>query len=130
MLLAESQYPLLRDTNLPPDTERLVVIEEDSYPEPFPGNFQVLSNKLPRPVNSLLLEIVANAEVTQHLEKGEVRAVAHQLDISGTEALLAGCQAATGRYLFPGEVRLDLHHTGAGKKQGRVAMRYQRGTGD
>ena len=58
-------------------------------------------------MDRLGLKVVAEGEVSEHLEK---RAVAGRLsdvlDIAGADALLAGADAAPRRDLLSGEVRL------------------------
>ncbi|GAI43836.1 unnamed protein product [marine sediment metagenome] len=81
--------------------EGLIVVKEDSYPQPLWWKPQALSNKLPRPIDSLPLKVVADAKVAQHLKKGEVTGVAHRFNISGAKALLTRCQAGARRQCFP-----------------------------
>jgi hypothetical protein len=79
---------MLRDTYFLPVVERLFVIKEDSYPQALRCKPQPLGNKFPGPVNCLLLEVITNAKVAQHLKKSKVASVTYQLNIRGTKTLL------------------------------------------
>ncbi|MBA7670009.1 hypothetical protein ES703_78151 [subsurface metagenome] len=130
VLLPEAQYSILGDTHPPPVAEGLVVVEVDGYPQTFRGQLQALGDELPRPANRLFFEVVADAEVAQHLEKGEVCGIAHRLDIGGAEAFLTGSQTGVGWLCLPQEVGLERHHARRGQKQGGVAPGYQGRAGD
>jgi hypothetical protein len=49
---------------------------------------QAPCNEFPPPDYRFLFEIVAHAEIPQHLKKGKVLIVAYRIDVSGPEALL------------------------------------------
>ena len=79
--------------------------------------------KLPGPVDGLVLEVVAEGEVAQHLEIGAVAGgVADVLDVAGADALLAGGHPVAGRLLLPGEPGLHGGHTGVDEQQGGVVL--------
>ena len=74
-----------------PDVVRLVVVEIDGDRQPVGGDLEHAAEELPGPVDRLALEVVAEAEIAQHLEEGLVeRRLADVLDVAGAEALLAG----------------------------------------
>ena len=112
-----------------PMAEGFVVVRVDGYPEPLRRELQHGGGELPRPGDDLLLEVIADAEVAQHLEEGEVGVVSHGIDVGGAKALLGGNEPAAGRLLGAGEVGLEGHHAGAGEQQRGVACRHQRGAG-
>ena len=85
------------------------------------GNAVALGHQLDGEVDGVRLEVVADAEVAQHLEEGVVCGVADLFDVGSAEALLRRCESAIGRLGLAGEVRLELHHAGGGEQQGRVA---------
>ena len=121
---------LLWDSHLvPPDQECIVVIQMDSNEDPLRVQAELLGNQLPGEANCALFEVVADTEVAQHLEKGQVLVVAHLVDVGGTEALLAAGHPDAGRRLLPGKIGLEGDHTCAGKQQGRVSRGNQRGAG-
>ena len=67
ILLAKSQYPLLRNTCFAPDAEGLVIIYEDGYPPALrrkpqtPGNMRTSSD------TDLLPEALTSATLAHHL---------------------------------------------------------------
>jgi len=77
-------------------------------------------NELPSPDNSLALEIVAEAEVAQHLEESVVNGVSNLVNIISAKAFLARSNAPTGWYPIAYEVRLELHHTGRREIKRRI----------
>src|SRR5690242_2820389 len=79
----------------------------------------------------MLLEIVAEGEVAEHLEEGVMaRGVADIVEIvvlaAGAHTFLRGHRAAIGALLKAGEHVLELHHAGIGEHQRRVVARHQR----
>src|SRR3546814_20547746 len=79
----------------------------------------------------LVLEIVAEREVAEHLEEGVVPGgIADIVEVvvlaAGADAFLRGRGAGIGALLLAGEDILELHHAGIGKHQGRVVARPQR----
>ena len=101
----------------------------DSDEDPFWVQAKLLGNQLPREAYCALFKVIADAEVPQHLEKGQVFVVAHLVDIGGTEALLTAGHPDAGRRLLTGKKGLEGDHAGAGKQQGRVTSGYQRRAG-
>ena len=90
--------PLLGDADPAPDLDRLLVRPEaellvaleDGHPDPLGIEAEALGRELPAPGDRLLLEVVPEAPVAEHLEEGEVpRRVADLLDVGGAEAALA-----------------------------------------
>ena len=121
---------LLRDAHLvPPDLEDLVVIQVDGDEQALRGQSEPLGNHLPGVGHGPFLEVIADAEVAQHFEEGQVLVVAHFVDVGGPEALLAAGQPAGGRGLLPSEEGLERDHAGAGEQKGGVARRDQRRAG-
>ena len=110
-----------------PDVVGLVVVQVDGDVEPVGGEAEQLRNQLPGEVHRAILEVVADAEVAQHLEEGEVLVVAHLVDVGGAEALLAAGEPSRRRGLLAHEERLEGHHPGAGEQQRRVASGDERG---
>ncbi|MBA7707628.1 hypothetical protein ES703_116504 [subsurface metagenome] len=130
ILLTKSQYFFCRNTCFLPVAERLVIIKIDSCPQAFWCKPQPLGSKLPAPGNSFFLKIIADTKVTQHLKKGKMFMVTYLLNISGAKTLLACYQARVRWHLFTQEIRLKLHHAGAGEQQSRVTLRYKGRTGN
>ena len=81
--------------------------------------------ELPGPLDGFGLEVIAEAEVAEHLEEGEVTARAADLVevvvlAAGPHALLDGRRPAVGRLLVTDEVGLERHHARVGEQQGVV----------
>ena len=94
---------------------RVLVALEDRDPEPLGRQIELLSQELPSPLDGLLLEVVAEGEVAEHLKEREVRRVSDLLEVDGPEALL-DCGGTGGRGSFlAGEIRYELLHSGRGK---------------
>ena len=72
-------------------------------------------------VDRLLLEVVAEGEVAEHLEEGAVTGgLADLVDVERAHALLVGGHALVGRGLLAEQVRDERHHAGDGEQRGRV----------
>ena len=81
------------------------------------------------------LEVVAEAEVAQHLEEGVVaRGVADVLQVvvlaAGAHAFLRRGGARVGALVEAEEHVLELVHAGVGEQQRRVVVRHQRAGGN
>ena len=86
---------------------------------------QGLGDELPRVGNGLLFEVVAEAEVAQHLEERQVaRRVADLVEVvvlaAGAHAFLHRDRPRPRRDLFAQEVGLERHHARDGEQQRRV----------
>src|SRR5581483_506917 len=93
---------LARHPDLEPRRDRLLirahaklfVAAEDRDPQLFGTEAKAVDREVPREPGGLAFEVVAEREVAQHLEEGEVpRCGADDLDVLGTESLLAGRRA-------------------------------------
>ena len=130
VLLAEAVDAVGRDSGPQPEVTRLVVVLEYGGAKPLLRQAQLFRNELQREGYGILFEIVTDAEVAQHLEKGQVRGVADLVDIDRSEGLLGRRQPPVGRDRLPGEVGLELHHAGVGQQQSGVADWNQGRAGD
>ena len=140
VVVAEPHDPLGRHSDALPGLDRdgvLVEAEErvplvDGHPEPLGIELQVLRDELPRVVDGLVLEVVAEREVAHHLEEGVVAVGAPDvLEIgvlaAGAQAFLDAHGARAGRLLRPQEVRLErLHARDDEERRGVVGRRDQR----
>ena len=92
------------------------VIQMSSGSKPKP-----VQRQLPRHLDGLLLEVVADREVAEHLEERQVaRGVADVLDVGRAKALLDGRQARVRRLLLAAEVRHERVHARRRQQHGRV----------
>ena len=99
----------------------LVVAAEDADPHLAAVDAEAVG-ELQRPGDGVGLEVVAEREVAEHLEEGEVaRRLAHVLDVRGAEAALAGGHARGGRRVDAEEVGLVLLHAGGREEHAGVA---------
>ena len=131
--LAETEDALSGNANLLiPDLESLVIIHVDGRIQAVRIQAHPLGagQELPAPGNGLVLEVVTEGEVAQHLEVGAVAgSLADVLNVAGTDALLAGSNPAAGRDLIAGEPGLHGSHAGVDQQQRCVILRDQREAG-
>ncbi len=117
--------------DLLPEIERLVVVDIDGGRELVLRQAELFGHQLPRQFDGAILEIIAEREIAEHLEKRVMpRGVADIVEIvvlaAGAHAFLRGGGAHIGALLDAGEDVLELHHAGIGEHQGRVVARHQR----
>ena len=118
-----------------PDRVRLVVAGVDGRPEPaFRETESAVGlrpgQQLPRQRDGLLLEVVAEGEVAEHLEeRGVPGGLADLFDVRRPHALLRADGARKGRHALAEEVRLEGNHPGVDQQQ-RGVLRDQAGRGD
>ena len=128
----DADDPVVGQTrHLAPDLGRVIVLREHRDRQPVAREAEVLGDQLPGVGDRLLLEVVAEAEIAQHLEEGVVpRGVAHVVQVvvlaAGADAFLRRGGAHVGALLLAGEHVLELHHAGVGEHQRGVVARHQR----
>jgi hypothetical protein len=126
LVVADAHDALGRQADhLQPDVVGLVVLGVDGGPELVLGQLEVHGEQFPGELDRVVLEVVAEAEVAQHLEERVVaRGVAHVLEVvvlaAGADALLAGGGAVVGPLVEAQEHVLELVHPGVGEQQRRV----------
>ena len=99
----------------------LGIAGEHTHPEALGIELQVLEDELPGEVDRPFLEVLAEREVAEHLEEGEVRAVEPDLvDVRRPEALLDGGEERRRRRLPAEEVRHQRLHARSGQQRGAV----------
>ncbi len=101
--------------DLLPEVRRGVVVVIDGDEEPVLRQAEVAGEKVPGQRDRLLLEVVAEGEVAEHLEKGVMAGrVADVVEIvvlaAGADAFLAGGGTGVGAALDAGEEVLELDH--------------------
>ena len=130
VLLAQTDHVVGGDAHLlGPDVVSLVVLLVDRDVELVlrDGHPLVAGQELPSPRNDLLLKVVLEGEVAQHLEEGAVAGGdAHALDVRGADALLAGGHAVAGRLLLSEEPLLHGGHAAVDEQQAGVVLRDER----
>ena len=121
-----------RNTDLAgPQCPGLVIRRMHRYPEAVPGQREDPGHELPGPGDGFFLEVVAEAEVAEHLEKGEVTGrITHVFQVvvlaARPHALLRRCCALVAGILPAEQGILELIHARVGEQEGRVVERHQR----
>ena len=120
--LAEAEDVLFGNADdLVPDLKGLIVIQVDRGIQAVLLQAHHFRQELPAERNGLVLEVIAEGEVAQHLKVGAVAiSLADVLNVAGTDALLAGGDTVPGRLLLPGEPGLHGGHAAVDQQQGLV----------
>ena len=126
--LAKSYDMLLGNAYLvAPDSIGFIIMLVNRGPEEVCGDLKGFGKELPRPRNSLILEVVTEGEVTEHLEVRAVTCgVTNSLKVGCSYTLLAGADSVTGRLFLACKELLHRRHTRVDKKQGFVVIRNKR----
>src|SRR5262249_18902978 len=106
---------LRQPRDLAPQRERVVIVDINRDQEPIGRNREFLGHQPPRQLDRAFLEIVAEREIAEHLEKGVMaRGIADIVEIvvlaAGADAFLRGDRARIGSLFEAGEDVLELHH--------------------
>ena len=122
IVLAHPGDPVRGDADLlVPDVEGLVVVEVDGDRQTVGLDLEHAGQELPGPVDRLALEVIAEAEVAQHLEEGHVpRRLAHVLDVAGADAFLARRGTLEAGFAQSHELALELVHAGRREEHRRI----------
>ena len=118
-----------------PDFFGLIIFFKDCDPELVLGQSEYFCQKSPGIVDGIGFEIIAKAEIAQHLEKRVMpRGVANVVEVivfaTGPYATLRGRCALVVAHVITGKDILELHHSCIGEEQGLVIARYQRTGGN
>ncbi len=115
----QADDPFPRHADRLPEVDRNLVFTEtepgitrvNGHPDPLPGQTEPLADELGRVLDRALLEVLAEREVAEHLEEGQVVAVESDLvDVRRPKAFLRRRRERRGRLLTTEEVRhLRLH---------------------
>ena len=124
--VSEPVDALLGDAVLLPQAVCLVVSLVHGRGEVLPRQTHRRLQALDGEAHGPILEVVAEAEVPQHLEHRQVGGIADLVDVDGAEGLLRGRHAAVRGRRLAREVGFELDHARVGEQQRRVAHRDQR----
>ncbi len=111
-----------------PDAGRFVVVfvDGDGEPSRLEAEPLLVGEKLPGPVDRVALEVVAEAEVAEHLEEGVVvGGAADVVDVARAETLLASRGAGELELHLAEEVVLELVHARGREQHGRIPGGHQ-----
>ena len=100
----------------------------DRHRQPLGRNAHPLfvGQKFPGPVDRIALEIIAEAEVAQHLEKRVViRRAADVIDVAGAQALLAGRGPREFQLALAQKMILELIHAGRREQHRGIPPRHE-----
>ena len=116
---------------LEPKIGRLVIVPEDGDPKFLGRDLQRAGDEVPGERDGLGLEVVAEAEVAEHLEESVVpRRVADVLEVvvlaAGPHAALAADRTPVAALVLAEENVLELDHAGVREQERRVVARHER----
>ena len=108
-----------------------IIFVEYRDPETILRNSERAGHEIPREMNRFALEVIAEAEIAEHLEKSVMpRRVADILQIvvlaAGAHAALRARGARIVARLLAEKHILELHHAGIGEQQRRIVARDER----
>ena len=122
VVLAQPLQPFAGKAHrLPPDLLGLVVAVVDRHPQAVGVDAEHLGEQLPGEGDGLGLEIVAEAEVPEHLEEGAVsHRRPHDVDVDRPETLLHRGGPTPGGGLLAHEIGPEGQHPGDGEQHRRI----------
>ena len=132
VLLPQSEDAVVAEAGDPlPQPVGLVVVREHRRLEPVLGQAEVGGQEFPGEGDRVVLEIVAEGEVAQHLEEGVMTgSAADVLEIvvlaPRPDTLLGGDRALIGALLLAEEDALELHHPRVGEEEGGILGGHER----
>src|ERR671922_2718528 len=116
----EAHDPLRRHADPLPEVDRDLVLAEPelrvagehAHPEPVPVEPHVIADELGRELDRAVLEVLAEREVAEHLEEGQVKGVEPDLvDVDDAEDLLHGREQGRRRLLAAEEEGHERLHS-------------------
>ena len=118
-------------SDLAPQARRLFVGGVDGDQQPGSIQSETVGDQFPRQFDGQRFEVVAEGEIPQHFEEGQVPGgVADVVQIvvlaAGAHAFLRRGRARRRTGFGAGEDVLERHHAGVDEHQGRIALRHQR----
>ena len=116
--------------DLLPQVPGFVVGVVDGDQQPVLGQADTLLDEIPGQRDGFFLEVIAEGEIAQHLEKSVVAGgIADIVEVvmlaAGADAFLHRSGAGIGALFGAGEDILELHHAGIGEQQSGVVARHQ-----
>jgi hypothetical protein len=136
VLLREEEDVVLRDALGLPELGGLGVLggigvaSEGGDSQLLGRDVQDLLQELVAPGDGLLLEVVAQRPVPEHLEERQVAGVPDLVDVARPDALLEVGEALPGRVLLAQEIGHEGVHPGSGEENGGVVLGDEGGRAD
>ncbi len=123
--------PVRQAGDAAPEVGGLVVVMVDRDQQTHRVDAQLPRHQIPGEGDRVGLEVIAETEVTEHLEERVVpRGIAYVVEVvvfaARAHAFLRCSGAHVVPRLDPGEQVLELHHPGVREHQGRIVPRHQR----
>src|SRR5690349_12002877 len=123
-----------RDADLLPQQFGIIVFTENRDPKTGLIESDGLGEKFPAELDRVFFEIIAEREITQHLEERMVPPrIADVFQVvmlpAGPKTFLRRHGPLVGARFLPEKHPLELIHPGIGEQQGRISLRNQRRTG-
>ena len=114
-----------------PQVEGVVIVIIDRDREALFRQAEFAREQAPGELDCIVLEIIAEGEVAEHLEKGVMAGgVADIVEVvvlaACSHAFLRGRGANVTAFLDAGENVLELHHAGVGEHERRIVARHER----
>ena len=115
---------------LVPDFKRFLIIFVNGGIQTVGLQTYHLGQKFPAPGNGLVLKVIAKGEIAQHFKISTMTGrLTNILNITGTDTLLAGADASSGRLHLALKIGLHGCHTGINQQQRGIVLWNQRKAG-
>ena len=109
-----------------PDIVRLVILLVNADINSVSGHLKNLGAELPRPCGGLMLEIIAEREVSEHLKKSAVtRCDSDPLNIRRSDTFLTGGHTRSRRGELTCKILFERCHSRIYEQQALIALRNQ-----
>ena len=122
LVLVEAVNPLVgKSDRVPPDRVRFLVVLVDGRIQSRTVETDDIRQKLPRPGDRFVFEVIAPAEISEHLEERMMsRGASHVVDIVRPDAFLRRDGPGDLGFHDAEVIRLERHHPSNGEKKRRV----------
>src|ERR1051326_3781292 len=137
IFLAKAQDALARRADFSPETlgifirRDILIAAIDREPQTLPIEFQNVDEQVPRITDRVLLEVIAEGKIAEHLEERVMpRSFSDFIEVvvlaAGANALLRRCRAHVVALLAPEKSVLELIHARVSEQQRRIVRGQKR----
>ncbi len=132
VICGDADDPVIREpSHLLPKISRFIISVIDRHQKFLCGDAQLFGHHFPGIGDRVSLEVIAKAEISQHLKerqvpRGHPDVIKVIVFAAGAHAFLACCGAGIIACFNPCEEVFELHHPGVGKHQCGVIAGHQR----